>query len=67
MVDIPPDIIAAIIDETLQEGVQLLSLAINLPMLWEDQRRWRVAMVNGGPGPDANILKTGGWKNVRCM
>lgn len=41
-----PDIIAAIIDETLQEGVQLLSLAINLPMLWEDQRRWRVAMVN---------------------
>ena len=36
----------AIIDETLQEGVQLLSLAINPPMLWEDQRRWRVAMVN---------------------
>ena len=34
-----PDIAAAILDETLPEGVQLLSLAINPPMLWEDQRR----------------------------
>jgi hypothetical protein len=37
-----PDIVAAILDETLPEGVQLLFLAINPPMLWEDQRRWRV-------------------------
>ena len=35
-----PDIVAAILDETLPEGVQLLSLAINPPMLWEDQ--WEV-------------------------
>ena len=33
-----PDIVAAILDETLPDGVQLLSLAINPPMLWEDQR-----------------------------
>jgi len=39
-----PDIVAAILDETLPEGVQLLSLAINPPMLWEDQWRWRVGM-----------------------
>ena len=37
-------IVAAILDETLPEGVQLLSLAINPPMLWEDQWRWRVGM-----------------------
>ncbi len=41
-----PDIVAAILDETLPEGVQLLSLAINPPMLWEDQRQWR--MKGGG-------------------
>lgn len=40
-----PDIVAAILDETLPEGVQLLSLAINPPMLWEDQRRWRAGIV----------------------
>lgn len=34
-----PDIVAAILDETLPEGVQLLSLAVNPPMLWEDQRQ----------------------------
>ena len=39
-----PDIVAAILDETLPEGVQLRSLAINPPMLWEDQRRWRAGM-----------------------
>lgn len=39
-----PDIVAAILDETLPEGVQLLALAINPPMLWEDQRRWRAGM-----------------------
>ena len=32
-----PDIVAAILDETLPEGVQLLSLAINPPMFWEEQ------------------------------
>lgn len=32
------DIVAAILDETLPEGVQLMSLAINPPMLWEDQK-----------------------------
>lgn len=36
-----PDIVAAILDESLPESVQLLSLAINPPMLWEDQRRRR--------------------------
>lgn len=32
-----PDIVAAILGETLAEGVQLLSLAINPPMSWEAQ------------------------------
>jgi hypothetical protein len=40
-----PDIVAAILDETLPEGVQLLSLAINPPMLWEEQRRWKIGMM----------------------
>jgi hypothetical protein len=39
-----PDIVAAILDEALPDGVQLLSLAINPPMLWEDQRRMRAGM-----------------------
>lgn len=34
-----PEIVAAILKETLPEGVQLLMLAINPPMLWEQQRR----------------------------
>ena len=34
-----PDIVAAILDETPPEGVQLLSLAINPPGLREEQRR----------------------------
>lgn len=32
-----PKIVAAILDETLPEGVQLLMLAINPPMSWEEQ------------------------------
>jgi hypothetical protein len=39
-----PEIVVAILDETLREGVQLLSLAINPPTLWEDQRQSRVGM-----------------------
>lgn len=44
-----PDIVAAILDETLPEGIQLLSLAINPPMLWEEQRRCRACMVSQTP------------------
>lgn len=33
------DIVAAILDEALPEGVRLHSLSINPPTLWEDQRR----------------------------
>ncbi len=43
-----PDIVAAILDESLPEGVQLLSLAISPPMLWVDQRRLRAGMVSWG-------------------
>lgn len=32
-----PDIVTAILDETLPEGVQLLMLAINPPMSWKEQ------------------------------
>lgn len=32
-----PEIVAAILEETLPEGVQLLMLAINPPPLWEEQ------------------------------
>jgi hypothetical protein len=32
-----PEIVAAILDEELPEGLQLLSLAINPPMFWDDQ------------------------------
>lgn len=35
-----PDIVAAILDESLPEHVRLLDLAINPPMLWEKQRAW---------------------------
>lgn len=34
-----PDIVAAILDETLPDGVRLHSLSINPPLLWEEQRR----------------------------
>ena len=34
-----PDIVAAILDETLPEGDQLLALAIKPPMLWRDRSR----------------------------
>lgn len=34
-----PEIVAAILDETLPEGVQLLMLAINPPMVWVHQKR----------------------------
>jgi len=33
-----PEIVAAILNETLPEGAQLLMLAINPPMLWSAQR-----------------------------
>ena len=33
-----PDIIAAILDETLPEEVTLFDLAAGTPVLWEDQR-----------------------------
>jgi hypothetical protein len=32
-----PEIVTAILDETLPEGVQLLMLAINPPMFWSEQ------------------------------
>jgi hypothetical protein len=40
-----PEIVVAILDETMPEGIQLLSLAINPPMLWERQGRWRMDVV----------------------
>jgi hypothetical protein len=33
-----PEIVADILNETLPEGVQLLMLAINPPMLWDEQK-----------------------------
>ncbi len=32
-----PEIVAAIFDETLASGVQLMELAINPPMHWQEQ------------------------------
>lgn len=37
-----PDIVAAILDETLPENVSLFDLAVDTPLSWEEQRR-RVA------------------------
>jgi hypothetical protein len=34
-----PDIVAAILDETLPPEVTLFDLAVDPPELWEDQRR----------------------------
>jgi hypothetical protein len=34
-----PNIIAAILDEDLPDGVRLHALMINLPALWEEQRQ----------------------------
>ena len=39
-----PDIVAAILDETLSEGVRLHALSINPPALWNSQHQW---LVNG--------------------
>jgi hypothetical protein len=36
-----PEIVEAILDETLPEGVQLLMLAINPPMLWNEHGQFR--------------------------
>jgi hypothetical protein len=33
-----PDIVAAILDQTLPESARLLDLAINPPLLWQEQR-----------------------------
>jgi len=41
-----PEIVAAILEERLPEGVQLLMLAINPPILWDYQRRWRVGVAS---------------------
>ena len=41
-----PDIVAAILDEKLPDRVRLHALSINPPALWEDQRRWRAAIVD---------------------
>jgi len=35
-----PDIVAAILDEELPDGVRLHVLSINPPVQWEEQRRW---------------------------
>ncbi|MGC1954730.1 MAG: hypothetical protein WA970_19580, partial [Gammaproteobacteria bacterium] len=34
-----PDMVGAILDETLPPGVTLFDLAVDPPALWEDQRR----------------------------
>ena len=39
-----PDIVAAILDESLPQGVGVHELAISPPVLWEDQRK-RIGMV----------------------
>ena len=39
-----PDIVAAILDETLSEGVRLHALSINPPALWNSKHQW---LVNG--------------------
>ena len=35
-----PDIVAAILDETMPPEVTLFDLAVDLPALWVEQRRW---------------------------
>lgn len=55
-----PDIVAAILDETLPENVSLFDLAVDTPLSWEEQRR-RVAEAADRPkrvgktGSDAQI------------
>ncbi|MDY7576731.1 LacI family transcriptional regulator [Herbaspirillum sp. RTI4] len=39
-----PDIVAAILDETLPESVSLFDLAVNTPLSWEEQRA-KIALV----------------------
>ena len=46
-----PDIVAAILDETLSEGVRLHALSINPPSLWNSQRQW---LVNGSAKKQRN-------------
>lgn len=42
-----PDIVEAILDETLPDDVSLFDLAVDTPLAWEDQRRKLAAR----PGP----------------
>jgi len=39
LITLAPDIVAAILDETLPADVTLFDLAVDPPALWEDQRR----------------------------
>ena len=46
-----PDIVAAILDDTLPAHVTVLALAINPPALWEEQRE-RIGGVGEDPSPN---------------
>ena len=46
-----PDIVAAILDDTLPPHVTVLALAINPPALWEEQRE-RIGGVGEDPSPN---------------
>jgi hypothetical protein len=60
-----PDIVAAIMDDTLASGVTLLDLAINPPVLWEEQRRrFRAPWCNPSRDPTA---PGGRSKRVRSL
>jgi hypothetical protein len=50
-----PDIVAAILDDALPDGVRLSALLINPPVLWEDQR----AALGTTPAPP-RVKKAGG-------
>ena len=46
-----PDIVEAILDETLPEGVRLHQLAINPRMRWDEHRAWLASIKNPATRP----------------
>ena len=45
-----PDIVAAVLDESLPELVRLQDLVINPPILWDEQRAWLTSSPESGRG-----------------
>lgn len=51
LTSLAPDIVAAILDDTLPNHVTLFDIAVDPPALWEEQRQILVSTTNNGNKP----------------